>query len=528
MAAGEQSSAALLLPAVRGIGRGRVVAGLILAVTLPPAVEMLVTGVGYRNFAMIMLLQLAAAVAVAAIGGLWPAIIAALLGTLLLNYFSTEPVGSFSIADLSTLFTLMIFLAVACSVALAVGLATQRAQEAARFGAEAEALGGLALQILRSDGTLESFLEKVRANLGMDAITLLSDVARGMDRRSDWRVVATAGVNPPVTRAAADHAAVVDAHYTLLLNGGPLSEQQRRLFGAFGAYVVALRDRQQLAQSRLDNVRLEEGNTMRTSILRAVSHDLRTPLAGIKLAVSSLRQDAVTFSPSDEQELLATIESYTDRLDLLVGNLLDMSRITADAVNPLLGRTNWVDVLPEALRGVQAAGVRNELQPNLPPVEADAGMLERVVANIVENAAKYAPGSDIVLSARTGAGVTVSGRPASELRIIDHGPGLPPGAATDLFLPFQRRGDAPLAGGAIAGGGPGAAGSASGIGLGLAVAKGFTEAMAGTLEAEPTPGGGLTMVLTLPLWSGTAEPGAASEDASTVGTDDAVEKGGRL
>lgn len=490
MASGEQSSAPLLLPATRGIGRGRLVIGLVLAVALPSAVEILVAVIGYRNFAIIMLLQLAAAVTVAAIGGIWPAVIAALLGTLLLNYFSTEPVGTLSIADPSVLVTLIIFLAVACGVALAVGLASRRAEEAARYAAEAAALSGLALQILRSDGTLESFLDKIRSNLGMEAIALLSDTPASP---GDWRVVATSGEHPPMTRAAADHTADVDAHDTLLLRGGPLSMQKRRLLGAFGAYVVALRDRRQLAQSRLDNLRLEVGNAMRTSILRAVSHDLRTPLAGIKLAVSSLRQEAVTFSPADERELLATIESYTDRLDQLVGNLLDMSRITADAVNPLLGRTRWSDVLPEALRGVPQSRVRNELPPNLPPVEADPGMLERVVANIAENAAKYAPDSDIVLTARAGAGITVAGRPASELRIIDHGPGFPPGAASAMFLPFQRSGDAPSAR---------ESGRSGGIGLGLAVAKGFTEAMGGTLVAEPTPGGGVTMVVTLPLWPG--------------------------
>jgi two-component system sensor histidine kinase KdpD len=418
------------------------------------------------------------------------------LGSSLLNYFSAEPVGSLSIADPSTLFTLVIFLAVACGVALAVGLATRRAQEAAHSGAEARALSELALRILRSDGSLESFLDKIRVNLGMDAVTLLSTVgspdATGQGWTGQgWRVLASSGLQPPVTRAAADHAAVVDPNYTLLLRGGPLSEQHRRMLAAFGAFVVAVRERQQLVKSRQDNVRLTEGNKMRTSILRAVSHDLRTPLAGIKLAVSSLRQDDVTFAPEDERELLATIEDYADRLDHLVDNLLDMSRITADAVNPLLRGLGWHQILPEALRGVPAERMRSELAANLPYVEADAGMLERVVANLVENAVKYAPDSDVVLVARTGAGITVDGRPASELRVMDQGRGVAPAAVLDLFRPFQRLDDSPSS-----------RDGRSGIGLGLAVAKGFTEAMGGTLMAEATPGGGLTMVVTLPLWTG--------------------------
>ncbi|UKA61995.1 ATP-binding protein [Arthrobacter sp. FW306-04-A] len=491
MAAAEVNGTGLPLPAVEGIGRRRILAGLVLALLLPVAIEVLVSLLDYRNFAMIMLFQLAVAAAVAAIGGLWPAVVSAVLGSMLLNYFSAEPVGSLSIADPATLFTLVIFLAVACGVALAVGLATRRAQEAAHSGAEARALSELALRILSSDGSLESFLDKIRVNLGMEAVTLLSTAGSLEGTGQNWRVLASSGVEPPVTHAAADHAAVVDPNYTLLLRGGPLSEQHRRMLAAFGAFVVAVRDRQQLVRSRQDNVRLAEGNKMRTSILRAVSHDLRTPLAGIKLAVSSLRQEDVTFAPEDERELLATIEDYADRLDHLVDNLLDMSRITADAVNPLLRGLGWHQILPEALRGVPAERIRNELAANLPYVEADAGMLERVVANLVENAVKYAPESDVVLVARAGAGIAVDGRPASELRVMDHGRGIAPAAVLELFQPFQRLDDSPSS-----------RDGRTGIGLGLAVAKGFTEAMGGTLMAEATPGGGLTMVVTLPLWTG--------------------------
>ncbi|MFF1382344.1 ATP-binding protein [Arthrobacter sp. NPDC058288] len=497
---------------LQGIGRNRFVVGIVLAVVLPPAVEVLVTVAGYRNFAIIMLLHLAVAVAVAAIGGFWPAVVAAVLGTTLLNYFSADPVGSLSIADPSTLFTLLVFLAVACSVALAVGLATRRAQEAARSGAEATALSELSLRILSSDGSLESFLEKVRSRLGVDSVTLMAGSTpggplgggpaagngpgRAAGRNTEWAVLASSGTSAPVTHAAADHAVVVDSRYTLLINGGPpsgqpFSRQHQRMLAAFGAFLVAILERRQLAASMQDNQRLSEGNKMRTSILRAVSHDLRTPLAGIKLAVSSLRQEDVRFSPEDERELLATIEDSADRLDHLIGNLLDMSRITADSVNPFLRGLGWADVLPDALRGLPAARIRVELPPNPPRVEADAGMLERVVANLVENALKYAPEADVVLTARAGEGIALGGRPASEFRVVDHGSGVAPAAVLDMFQPFQRLNDSQRTGG-----------RAVGIGLGLAVANGFTEAMGGTLAAEPTPGGGLTMVVTLPLWQG--------------------------
>jgi two-component system sensor histidine kinase KdpD len=232
-----------------------------------------------------------------------------------------------------------------------------------------------------------------------------------------------------------------------------------------------------------------------------VSHDLRTPLAGIKLAVSSLRQTGIRFPPEVERELLATIEDYADRLDLLVGNLLDMSRITSDSVNPLLRPLRWYEVLPGALHGVPAGTVRVDLAPNMPEIDADAGMLERVIANIVENAHKYAPDSDIVIVGTAGGlgNATINGRPTGELRIIDHGQGIPAESVVTMFRPFQRLDDVP---------------STTGVGLGLAVAKGFLEAMGGTLTAEQTPGGGLTMVIRLPLSTGTPWDGAPEASAA--------------
>ena len=181
-----------------------------------------------------------------------------------------------------------------------------------------------------------------------------------------------------------------------------LPASDRRLLGAFGVHLVAQLERQQLLASRSEVLKLAESNTMRTSILRAVSHDLRTPLAGIKLAVGGLRQEGVRYTPEEEQELLATIEDCSDRLEVLVGNLLDMSRITSDSINPLLRPVRWYEVIPGGLHGIAPDRVRVELPANMPEVEADEGMLERVIANIVENAVKYAPESDIVLAGSAG------------------------------------------------------------------------------------------------------------------------------
>jgi two-component system sensor histidine kinase KdpD len=209
--------------------------------------------------------------------------------------------------------------------------------------------------------------------------------------------------------------------------------------------------------------------------------------------VGGLRQSNVHYTPAEEQELLATIEECSDRLDVLVGNLLDMSRITSDSVDALIRPVRWYEVIPAALHGIPPGRVRVELPGNMPEVDADAGMLERVIANIVENAIKYAPDSDVVLVGAAGgfSSSTLDGRPSGELRIIDHGQGVPAESVVRMFQPFQRLNDVP---------------STTGVGLGLAVAKGFTEAMGGTLTAEETPGGGLTMVIRLPLSTGVAFP----------------------
>jgi two-component system sensor histidine kinase KdpD len=294
------------------------------------------------------------------------------------------------------------------------------------------------------------------------------------------------------TMDAATTVEAVDGDFFLALYGHQLSARERGLLTAFAGQLRSMLQRQELLASTRTNQRLIEGNVMRTAILRAVSHDLRTPLAGIKLAVSSLRQSDVTFSKEDEDELLETIEDYSDRLDALVNNLLDMSRITGDAVNAHVRPLRWIDVVGPALANVPEDRVRVHIPPNLPAIEGDPGLLERVIANIVENGVKYAPGSSIEVTASVGGTgkALINGFPASELRVIDHGHGVSRDDVDAMFRPFQRLDDAP---------------SGAGVGLGLAVAKGFTEVMGGVLDAEQTPGGGLTLVIRLPISTGVVE-----------------------
>lgn len=498
------------------VSRSRVAAGCTVALVLPPSLEAVVFTAGNSLLAVDVLFQIAGVVAVALIGGLWPALLAALWSSIILNYTSTEPFGSLQISDIEDVATVLIFIAVAVSVSLVVGLSARRSREAALAQQEAALLGEIARGALAEEDTLQGFLRHVQIQFDVDAVALFgrggarpdggeqAGAASGLERKalavrevppSEQQGGRPVGRDDAADRWTLDAATAVeplDGDFSLTLYGHQLSARERGLLSAFAGQLRSMLQRQELLASARTNRRLVEGNVMRTAILRSVSHDLHTPLAGIKLAVSSLRQSDVAFSKEDEDELLETIEDYSDRLDALVNNLLDMSRITGDAVNAHVRPLKWTDVVGPALANVPEDRVHITIPANLPAIEADPGLLERVLANIVENAVKYAPDSPIEVTAVVGGTgkALVNGFPASELRVIDHGDGVSRDDVAAMFRPFQRLDDAP---------------SGAGVGLGLAVAKGFTEVMGGVLDAEQTPGGGLTLVIRLPISTGAVE-----------------------
>jgi two-component system sensor histidine kinase KdpD len=288
------------------------------------------------------------------------------------------------------------------------------------------------------------------------------------------------------------------------MSGRPLEATDRTLLTAYAAHFAVIRERQRAAADSRQRAQLVEGNRTRTALLAAVSHDLRSPLAAIKAAISSLRGGTIAWSPEDEAELLATIEESADRLDALVGNLLDMSRLQMGTVKPLLAEIDLGAAVDQAIRPIAGSDrIAVKISDDLPPAVADAGLLDRVLANIVENALRYTPievGIDITAAPFQ----DESGREWVSLRIVDHGPGVSEDGKETLFAPFQRLGDVPRG---------------DGIGLGLAVARGLTEVMHGELSAEDTPGGGLTMVVDLPaaVASRNGGPGEADHDAGVHG-----------
>ncbi|WP_405745405.1 sensor histidine kinase KdpD [Streptomyces sp. NBC_01525] len=492
------------LPVARGarLGRARIVAGWLVGVVAPMLLSLLLyrvdDGPGLANdgpgLANDVLLFLFLTVLAALLGGRLPALASAAVGSLLLNFYFTPPTHTLTVSDPQNIVAIAIFFAVAVSVASVVDLAARRTQQAARLRAESEILSFLAGSVLRGETSLDALLERVRETFGMDAVALL-------ERHSDvdpWTCAGQVGEpakGVPLRRPEdADVDMPVGDHMALALSGRVLPAEDRRVLAAFAAQAAVVLDRQRLVGEAAQARELAEGNRIRTALLAAVSHDLRTPLAGIKASVTSLRSDDVAWSPEDEAELLAGIEAGADRLDHLVGNLLDMSRLQTGTVTPLIREIDLDEVVPMALGGVPDGSVTLDIPEALPIVAVDPGLLERAVANLVENAVKYSPQGSQALVAASALGDRV------ELRIVDRGPGVPDEAKDRIFEPFQRYGDAPRG---------------AGVGLGLAVARGFTEAMGGTLAAEDTPGGGMTMVLTLRAAEG--RPPSAGPRSSTAG-----------
>jgi two-component system sensor histidine kinase KdpD len=419
---------------------------------------------GDLSLAGVTLLYLVPVVVAAAAGGVWPALAGAVAADLLVNFFFVPPYRTLAVDSPGNVIVLLVYLFVAATVAFAVDVAARHRAAAARRAVEA----GLLAQISTAPaaaGSLTHLLERIRLAYRMNAVALL-DGDTVVERVGD------AAVGPATLSVEASPGVRLAAW------GPPVFAEDRGTLTRLAAGAARMRENQRLADEAARARELAEIDRLRSALLDAVGHDLRTPLAGIKAAVSSLRQPDVTWAPDDQAELLATVEESTDRLVDLVENLLSMSRLQAGVLS--------ADPRPVALDAVVAEAVLHlpehdhlevEVPDDLPLVLADPGLLQRVVANLLANAVTASPsGAQVQLRGRAGHGQL-------HLQVIDHGPGLPAPDRERVFAPFQRLDDS----------------SAAGLGLGLAIARGFTEAMDGSLTPSDTPGGGLTMTITLPV-----------------------------
>jgi two-component system, OmpR family, sensor histidine kinase KdpD len=469
------------LPRARGgLTRQRQIAGYVLAAALTPLLTLILAGVrGHLNLTTDMLVFLAGVVAVALVGGFIPAVLAAVVGSLLLNYYFTPPIHQWTIAQANNALALVIFIAVGLAVSSVVDTAARRTKQAARSGAESELLATTAGSVLRGQRALSAVLDRVREAFGMDSATLLEQPPDGANKNWSWVAVGSSG-EPPVQRPEeADVEVPVGDNLVLALRGRTLPASDRRVLGAFAAYAAAVLEQSRLTAAAEAAKPIAEADRVRTALLAAVSHDLRTPLASAKAAVTSLRSSDIEWDAADHDELLATADESLDKLARLVDNLLDMSRLQAGALAVFPRPADLSEIVARSLDdiGPAAREVTVSIPDDLPEVAVDPAILERVISNLTANALRYSPPG--MPPALTGSSL----HDRVELKIIDRGPGVPEEQWNRIFIPFQRMGDTD---------------NTTGVGLGLALSRGLTEAMGGTLEPDETPGGGLTMTLSLP------------------------------
>ena len=448
----------------------RRLAGVGLAAALLPLITVVLAAWRpHLNLADDLLIYLVAVVTITVLGGFWPAVLAAVAASLLLNWYFTEPLHTFTIGEPKNLLALLLFVTVAVAVSSVVHLAARRAVQAARAREEAASLLELAQNVLGGADSPKAVLDHLTRTHGGQA---------ELQERAGGRWVRTASSNVEGSLAAAVRIDIRD-DLTLLVTGQADSATPALLAG-YAAQAAAALDRERLRTQAAQAEALAEGNRMRTALLAAVSHDLRTPLASIKASVSSLRQTDVEWSEADQADLLATIEQNADRLDALIGNLLDMSRLHTGSLQPFLRPTAIDEVAPAALLGLDdSLRLEMAVPDGFPLVLADPGLLERVLANLFSNALRHSP------AARPPELQAQLLDDAVLLEVVDHGQGVADEQKERIFEPFTRAGD-----------------RHPGVGLGLAVAKGFAEAMGGRIVALDTPGGGLTVRITLPVASG--------------------------
>ena len=422
-------------------------------------------------------------VLVALVGGIWPAVFAAVMSGITLNFFFVEPFHTVTIADPRNAWALVLYVVIAVLVSFIVDRAARAARAARRATAEAEMLATVAGSVLRGESAVPALVSRTRESLGLagvrlvdaDDTVLATDGEPVRDGRFDVVTVSRRNGGPPAM---------------LELHGHVLDASERRLVDAVAAQLSAALEHTDLTATARQAGLLAETDQVRSALLSAVSHDLRRPLAAAVAAVGGLRAAGAHLSPEDRAELLATADESLATLSALVTDLLDVSRVQAGVLAVSLEAVDTTGVVLAAVEelGVERERVELALDPVLPLVRADPVLLQRVLVNVLTNAIRHSPPASLVRVTTSRLGSTV------EFRVVDHGGGIAPHRREDMFTPFQRLGDTD---------------NTTGLGLGLALSRGFTEGMGGTLTPEDTPGGGLTMVVSLPLVIGSPAEGAA-------------------
>ncbi|MBV9804374.1 MAG: DUF4118 domain-containing protein [Solirubrobacterales bacterium] len=413
---------------------------------------------------------LPAVVLVSGVWGLWMGLATSLTSAAAFNFFHLPPLGRFTISDSRNWVALAAFTLVAVAVSTIAELARSRALEADRRRAEADLAAALARELLggsETAGALATAARRVAAALGLSSVSIELGAARGDERRWEFAL------------SGADGAQIATLVVPRSLPPEARERLESYLVPALGALVAIALRRDALQAEAVETAALRRSDDVKTAVLRAVSHDLRTPVTAIVAAGHALGSDSL--SAAERTELSAAVVQEGEQLAALVDKLLDLSRLQAGRAEP---RQDWIsleDVVLAARDGLpESAGqVRLAVDAEVPPVRADAAHLERAFANLLENALRYSGGLPVSVHIRRNGARAV-------VRVVDQGPGIGPAERARIFEPFYR--------GPVLSGEPW-----PGSGLGLAIAKGFVEANGGTLSVDSLPGQGSSFVVSLPI-----------------------------
>jgi two-component system sensor histidine kinase KdpD len=431
----------------------------VLVALVTAAIELLEPHVPVLSLGVLYIL---AVIPVAVVWGLAYSVPVAVASMLAFNFFFLPPLYTFTLADSRNWFALAVFVVTAIVVSELAARGRRRARESAL-------LAEIATSLLR------------RGEVGRDLDRIAAEAARALQVEHARIEIGRGGPDGPGAFPLAVEGRRVGTIY-LERPRQAGAAARRRLLPALASLLGVAIDRERLAREALDAEALRRSDAMKTALLRAVSHDLRTPLMAILTSASALARSDLELADEDRDELAATILTEAERLDRLVSNLLDLSRLQAGAAQPAPDLWPVDDLVVQALNELGEAGRRIEVSfpEESPAIRADANQIERALVNLLENALRYSPAGEnvYVQVAPTGGEVVV--------RIVDHGPGVRAHERERIFEPFQR----------------GEEGGTRGAGLGLAIARGFAEANGGRLWVESRAGQGAAFVLALPAEAG--------------------------